>query len=521
MPIRLTGMISGMDTDAMVKELVSAYQTKTDNYKKKQTTLEWKQDAWKELNSKIYKFYTNTFNKTLSSFYNTKKTTCSDESKASIVAANGAVIGSQRLQVTSLAESAYLTGNKTIESYTDTDGTEIDITTSTKLDKLGISGSTKIAVDINGNTEEIDIDDTMTISDVVKKFKGLGLEASYDEKNHRFYISSKTTGKAVDFDIKTTTDSGSQAALDALGLNYTISAANDGTQTAQPNQAYKINSKSASIVLNGITYESDSNSFSINGLTITAKGLTAANETLTITTDRDVDAIYDSIKGFIKEYNDLIKEMDTLYNAKSSKGYDPLTDDEKESMSDKEVEKWEATIKDSLLRRDNTLNGVISTMKNAMMKTFSINGKNYSLSTFGIKTASYFEAEENEKSIFHIDGDESDSSATASASTDKLKTAIASDPDGVASFFSQLAKGLYDDLKGKMEKTKLSSSYTVYNDIQLQNEHNEYTKTIKKWEDYVAAQEEKWYNKFTAMEKALAQLQSSQSALAGLLGSSN
>ena len=70
MAIRISGMISGMDTDSMVKELVSAYQTKTDKYKKAQTKLEWKQDAWKELNSKIYKLYTNMFNRTLSSNYN-------------------------------------------------------------------------------------------------------------------------------------------------------------------------------------------------------------------------------------------------------------------------------------------------------------------------------------------------------------------------------------------------------------------------------------------------------------------
>ena len=74
MPIRISGMISGMDTDAMVKELVSAYQTKTDKYKKAQTKLEWKQDAWKELNSKIYKLYTNMFSRTLSSNYNKKNT---------------------------------------------------------------------------------------------------------------------------------------------------------------------------------------------------------------------------------------------------------------------------------------------------------------------------------------------------------------------------------------------------------------------------------------------------------------
>lgn len=44
-----------------------------------------------------------------------------------------------------------------------------------------------------------------------------------------------------------------------------------------------------------------------------------------ITTDTDIDGIYKQIKDFFKDYNELIKAMDTAYNADSSKGYEPLT----------------------------------------------------------------------------------------------------------------------------------------------------------------------------------------------------
>ena len=64
------------------------------------------------------------------------------------------------------------------------------------------------------------------------------------------------------------------------------------------------------------------------------------------------------------------------------KGYDPLTDDEKDAMSDSEIEKWETKIKDSLLRRDDTLQSVMNSMTSSMSKGFEINGKNYYLSTF-------------------------------------------------------------------------------------------------------------------------------------------
>lgn len=76
--------------------------------------------------------------------------------------------------------------------------------------------------------------------------------------------------------------------------------------------------------------------------------------------------------------------MTKLYNADSAKNYEPLTDDEKSQMSDSEVEKWETKIKDSLLRRDSNLSTIMNAMTISMTKAISINGKNYSLSSFGI-----------------------------------------------------------------------------------------------------------------------------------------
>ena len=49
MPIRITGLNSGLDTEAIISALVSSYNYKTNKYKKAQTKLSWKQDAWKTL----------------------------------------------------------------------------------------------------------------------------------------------------------------------------------------------------------------------------------------------------------------------------------------------------------------------------------------------------------------------------------------------------------------------------------------------------------------------------------------
>ena len=71
MAIRSSGLTSGLDTDAIVQELVSAYSTKKENIEKKQTKLSWTQDAWKEMNTKIYGIYRKSLTefKFMTSFY--------------------------------------------------------------------------------------------------------------------------------------------------------------------------------------------------------------------------------------------------------------------------------------------------------------------------------------------------------------------------------------------------------------------------------------------------------------------
>ena len=270
------------------------------------------------------------------------------------------------------------------------------------------------------------------------------------------------------------------------------------------------------IELNGATFTSNSNNYSINGITIQVTAKTKDDEQVTITTDTDVDAIYKSIKDMFTEYNKLIKSMDEAYNADSSKGYEPLTDDEKSAMTDDEVEKWETKIKDSLLRKDDTLSSIINTMKNDMASSITINGKSYALSSFGIATQGYFASGENEKGVYHIDGDSDDS--VTSGNDDKLRAAIAGDPETVVSFFSQLFSKVYTDLGNKMATSSVSSAYTVYNDKQMNKQYSEYTTKISDAESKITTWEDYYYSKFSAMESALSKLNSQTSSMSGLFG---
>lgn len=250
-------------------------------------------------------------------------------------------------------------------------------------------------------------------------------------------------------------------------------------------------------------------------MTITALEETGDKE-VTLSTTTDTDGIYDMIKGLFTEYNALINEMDGMYNAESAKDYEPLTSEEKEAMTDDEIEEWEKKIKDSLLRRDSTLSTVSSAMKNVMLKGVSVNGKNMYLSDFGIATLGYFASKDNERNAFHIDGDQDD--ATVRGNADVLRTMIATEPETVMNFFVGLSNNMHDELDKKMSATTLSSALTVYNDKQMKKEYDAYTEKIKKQEEKLNALMDKWYAKFSAMETALAKMESKNNAVSSMFG---
>lgn len=322
-------------------------------------------------------------------------------------------------------------------------------------------------------------------------------------------------------------------------LDAKIASAKYITSLGSGSSAVRINGQNAVIELDGAEFESSNNSFSVNGLTITAQAVSASttkyydasgNEvdknsadvasskttytSTTINTQNDVDGIYKMIKDFITGYNSLVNEFDSLYNADKAKGYEPLSDDEKDSMTDTQIEAWEAKIKASLLRRDSNLGTVTSTFKTAMLESFTINGKKTTLSDFGIETLSYFLAADNEKGAYHINGDSTDS--TVSTKADELKSAIANDLDGVTSFFSQLTKNMYNKLNKLMSSSYYRSIYNIYDDKKMQREYDDYTEKIKAQEKRLTSLEDRYYSQFSAMEVAISKLNSTQSAVSSL-----
>ncbi|MDD6550232.1 MAG: flagellar filament capping protein FliD [Lachnospiraceae bacterium] len=517
-PIRMSGMVSGLDTESIVKALTSSYQTKVDKYTKAQTKLSWKQDAWKEVNTKINDFYNSLDNYRYQSSWNLQKATASDATKATVTANGAAFNGTQSLSITRLASAASLTGGKLGEVGKDDNKSKV--TSSTKLSDITSDAVGKTITIKAGSTEKnLKIDADTTVQSLVNTLKDAGLNASFDEDQQRFYISSKKSGSAQSFSLSE--DGTSSTVLDALKLtNGNYSSQNNGID--------------AEITLNGVNYSSSSNNFSINGLNIQALATTSSD--ITVTTQTDTQGIYDKVKEFISSYNDLINDLTDRYNAASSGSYEPLTDDEKAQMSDTEVEKWEKKIKTGLLRRDDTLDSLMSTLTNGMMNTYYddsdatfdedgnqklkdgvTSAQRYSLASFGIMTKGILQSATNRQYEYHIDGDEDD--ASVSSKTDKLMTAITEDPDKVVDFMKNLTNNLSKELKKKMTATSLRTVFTVYNDKEMASEYSSYTKLINQWTTRLNDMQDSYYKQFSKMESALQELQSSTSSISGLVSS--
>lgn len=277
--------------------------------------------------------------------------------------------------------------------------------------------------------------------------------------------------------------------------------------------ATKIDGQDAKFTLNDVEYTAATNDTTINGVSLTLTGVTEPGEVISLTVSNDTDSVYNMVKDFIKEYNDILDELNELYYADSAKGYDPLTDDQKEAMSEKEVEKWEKKIKDSLLRRDDTVSGITSTLRSAVLTSVEYNGKKYSLSSFGITTSSDY----TERGKLHIMGDADDE--TYASNTNKLKEALESDPDAVMEVFSGVMSKLYDAMQDKMKKTSMSSALTFYNDTYMKNQLKELNTQIKKDESKLTDLEDKYYKQFSAMEVAMQKMQEQSSYLSSLMGS--
>jgi flagellar hook-associated protein 2 len=533
MPIRMAGLASGLDTDSIVKELMSAQRMKATKIQNKITKMEWTGEKWSGLNTKLYSFYTGALSKIkMQGNFGTKKVSSSNTDKVEVTASSNAPTGIHTVQVNAVANAQFLTGAKFVSTV---DGHEVEgkdkngneITNATLLTNLGfdVSQNTTISVQKVGETDPdkiiaLKIGNGTTVSDFLTTLNKAGLNASYDTVQKRFFISSKESGTENAFTIKATNNPdpenpspNSPNSLALLGL-CDLTADDNGVVSKSGENSADVNlitSKDAKIVYNGVELTSSSNTITANGLTFTVKKETAVGETVSLNISNDTQAVYDMVKDFVKSYNSVLKEMNTAYDADPARGYEPLTDEQKDSMSDKEVEKWENKIKDSLLRRDTVLGSLTSTMKSDISGGYEVDGKKYAASSFGIEAADY-----SEEGLLHIDGDKDD--IIVAGKENKLMKALTDDPDKVMGVLTQMGDKLYSDFTEKMKSTNYNSALTLYNDKLLAKNIKDSKNDLSDMNKKLTDMEDRYYRQFSVFEATMQRLNSQTQSLSQMLG---
>lgn len=292
---------------------------------------------------------------------------------------------------------------------------------------------------------------------------------------------------------------------------------------------------SAVVRINGVLTERNSNSFEVNGLNISLKettvkgatpqydangkltgvdGLPATQEaSATIQIEQNSDAIYDSIKSFIDDYNKLISNLNELVDADDTyKDYAPLTADQKKEMSEREIELWEEKAKEGLLRKDSTISTFLSDMRSILYSRPEEGG--LALYDIGIDTGSW-----DKKGQLVIEDDAA------------LRSAIETKADKIAELFTG-DNGISKQMKNVLEATAKTSSGSPGTLVQLAGVKNTATDHENQLQEqldsisnkisllkYQYEQEKgRYWKQFNAMEQMISNMNSQSSWLSQMLG---
>lgn len=463
---RITGLATGLDVDALVKNMLTNHQSRIDKVNKQIQILQWKQEMYRETMSDINKWKSTYFNVTSSknmlsskNYSSTKATGISDTAGISVTTGTGAIKGEYTVKVNQTATAAKLEGTNV----------KVSAGTVTKIPEEGLSGELKINVS-SGESITVNLDGKTSldeVSDAINDtFKGTSLEGNITVANNNGKLTIINKGdKTISFEGENTealglTTTSKSTAKDltlanfakAIGINestltfkvnnkkFSYDLVGDNAKTTLSEMMTAV-SKEANVTFThsnltdkfvmvskdtgsasevkvegdlmtaifgidnirdqGIdaevevkspygsnTITSASNKITFDGITIDINKSVDKNATVSeafevnFKVESDVENTFNNIKELVDEYN---KMIDTVYGRITEKkqySYTPLTDEEKEEMTEKEIELWEKKCKQGILKNDTYLTKLTSSLREAF--SMPVEGSTISLSEIGI-----------------------------------------------------------------------------------------------------------------------------------------
>ena len=345
------------------------------------------------------------------------------------------------------------------------------------------------------NGVEFNFDETKTVSEVIDTINQskANVSLSYSNINDRFVLSSKILGQGVDIDVE-------DLSGNLMGSLFKVSS----------DEFNRIEGKNAILSVDGQEIERNSNNFEVNQFKL---NLVSTNTNKTVLSAKNsTNEVSSTITKFVEEYNSLVDKIYSLTTEKSEyRDYSPLTDAQKEEMSEKEIELWEKKAKTGLVRSDTNLVSLMSELRQSLM---SKGDGSLSLNDMGITSGSY-----SDRGKLSID-------------STKLNEALETRMDEVQALFTDVNTGLaqkFNAVLNKNAQTSLSNPGRLVSVAGIANTSSDIKNTmydrIKSIESSITnlqrmydSQKDRYWKQFSNLETAMSKLNSQSSWLTQQLG---
>ena len=300
--MQLDGLATGMDTTSMIDQLVALERRPIINYQQEISEMEQTKGAWRDVNSRLDKLEDRTTDLKLSSTYNSRSASSSNEDVVTASASNDANEANYSITVRSTAKAQRLGGDRLADSET-------------AIKDLTGFGTIAAENTIQINSTDITINDTDSLNDISDKINNAdaGVKASIVD-NHLVLETNETGVENALVAGDSLVDS--NGVLDALGI------LDGGAITAD----IELQSASdAEIDINGITgITSSTNTFSeaVDGVTFNINPEAAVDSTATVSVTKDTGKATDAVQAFVDQYNSVMSFLDgkTEYDEEAEKG---------------------------------------------------------------------------------------------------------------------------------------------------------------------------------------------------------
>ncbi len=486
------GLVSGLDTESIVKNLMKAESAPLNKLLQKKQTEEWRRDQYREMNALLSDLKNKTFDMKLQGTYQKKVLASDNESVVSVKQKGNPSASIYNVEVDELPKPAKAASLKFTTNSSLKDGSTA----------IGETFSFTIGSDPNNI---IDVKNDDTVNSIISKVNALssktGVTASYLKDDRSITFTTTTSG--VNAKIELGGQFGTKLGMSAMTV--------DKNTTANPNNQIPADAEAKAVKINGISYLVNSPTFTFDGVEFNIKstGTTQVNQ------KPDEDAIFKSIKEYVDKYNDIMDKINGKISETTYKDYKPLLAEEKEALSDKQVEQWEVKAKSGLLRQDTLLSNALSQMRQSLSTNVTgagIDTKFDSLSEIGITSGSYME----KGKLYISDTKLREAIAQNGNAVMELFTRTSTSTDSATKFSeSGLAERLYNNLNSVMTKLtdKAGSSASLADNSTIGKGLSRINTDISKWGSRLEDIEQRYWKKFTAMETAMSRANSQSSWL--------